>query len=220
MLRAAPDVIEWRVDHFRDVVRVDAVLEAARSLRKILGTTPLLFTRRSPREGGEPSELSNGAVLDLYAAVCQSGCADMVDVELDSPELLRTRVREAAARHSIALVLSHHDFRATPAREALVERFVRAQELGADVAKLAVMPRNHADVLTLLAATQEASEKLKIPLISMSMGTLGAVTRMIGWMFGSALTFGIAESGSAPGQLPVSDLNTVIEIARRASRGQ
>ena len=81
------------------------------------------------------------------------------------------------------------------------------------------MPRDRADVLTLLAATAQADDKAKIPLISMSMGPLGAVTRMIGGAFGSSLSFAVGEGSSAPGQMPIADLKTVYDIIARARGG-
>jgi 3-dehydroquinate dehydratase-1 len=39
---------------------------------------------------------------------------------------------------------------------------------------------------------------------------------MLGWAFGSALTFGIGASGSAPGQVSIEDLEAVIALARKA----
>jgi 3-dehydroquinate dehydratase-1 len=83
-----------------------------------------------------------------------------------------------------------------------------------------VMPRDRADVLRLLAATAEADHKARIPLISMSVGPLGSVTRMVGGLFGSWLSFGVGESASAPGQIPLRDLVTVYDIIRRARGGE
>jgi 3-dehydroquinate dehydratase I len=91
--------------------------------------------------------------------------------------------------------------------------------MGGDVAKVAVMPRDRADVLTLFAATSQAEAKARIPLISMSMGPLGSVTRMIGGVFGSTLSFAVGEGSSAPGQIPIADLNVVFAVLRRA-RGE
>jgi 3-dehydroquinate dehydratase-1 len=78
------------------------------------------------------------------------------------------------------------------------------------------MPRDRDDVLTLFAATATADAKARIPLISMSMGPLGSVTRMIGGVFGSSLSFAIGEGSSAPGQIPIADLNAVYDVIRRA----
>ena len=100
-----------------------------------------------------------------------------------------------------------------------VQRFQEAERLGGDVGKVAVMPRDRADVLTLLAATAQADAKARIPLISMSMGPLGSVTRMVGGVFGSSLSFAVGAGSSAPGQMPIADLNAVYDVIRRARGG-
>ena len=81
------------------------------------------------------------------------------------------------------------------------------------------MPRDRQDVLNLLAATLEADTKGRIPLISMAMGPVGSVTRMIGGVFGSSLSFAVGEGSSAPGQIPIADLNAVYDVIRRARGG-
>lgn len=64
------------------------------------------------------------------------------------------------------------------------------QDLGADLPKIAVMPQSPQDVLTLLAATLTMKEKYATrPLITMSMGKSGGVSRVTGRLFGSAMTF-------------------------------
>ncbi len=83
--------------------------------------------------------------------------------------------------------------------------------------KVAVMPRTREDVLTLLAATWQASQALEIPLISMSMGPMGAVSRIVGGVYGSALTFAVGKSSSAPGQIPIDDLRAALAIVGRAA---
>ena len=45
-----------------------------------------------------------------------------------------------------------------------------------------------------------ARETLDIPLISMSMGGVGSLSRIMGWVYGSAATFAVGKSSSAPGQ--------------------
>ena len=54
------------------------------------------------------------------------------------------------------------------------------EELGADAAKLAVMPCEEQEVLNLMQATLQADREMRIPVITMSMGELGAVSRMSG----------------------------------------
>jgi 3-dehydroquinate dehydratase-1 len=47
------------------------------------------------------------------------------------------------------------------------------------------------------------------------MGPHGALSRIAGFAFGSALTFGVAAAGSAPGQMPIGELRAAIELLRR-----
>ena len=72
------------------------------------------------------------------------------------------------------------------------------------------------DVQQLLDATQEMSGKYADrPIITMSMGA-GVVSRLCGEYFGSAMTFGAVGQVSAPGQIPVEELNAAMDILHRA----
>ena len=215
-----PDVIEWRVDYFDAIGDAAAVLDTGRALRSVVADAPVIFTRRSTKEGGEKIPIGEEDVVRLYDSVAASGFADFIDFEMSNdPDHVR-RVRESTAAHGSRLILSYHNFGYTPGRDFLVQRFLEAERLGADVEKVATMPRDRHDVLTLLAATAEAEAKARIPLISMSMGPLGAVTRMVGGAFGSALSFAIGEGSSAPGQMPIADLRAVYEVIARARGGR
>ena len=211
-----PGLLEWRVDFFEGIADAAGVARLSGEIRQAAGGLPLLFTRRSCREGGEPIAIDEAQVLAVYRAVCEAGHVDLVDYEMASPAADVAAVRAMSRERGIALVLSSHDFQATPAREVLRERFALAQALGGDVAKLAVMPRNEEDVLVLLAATLQASRTLDIPVVSMAMGALGAVSRVCGAAFGSAMSFAVGQSSSAPGQMPIADLNAALASLRRA----
>lgn len=212
-----PDLLEWRVDFFEGIGDSAAVVELAAAIKRLANSIPILFTRRASHEGGQPIALSEDGVLELYRAVCASGHVDLVDFEMSNDPIHVRQVREFAHASGIKLILSFHDFQRTPAVEVLNQRFAQAEQLGADVAKVAVMPRNMEDVLTLLAATLHSSQQLRIPVVSMSMAGLGALTRLCGSAFGSALSFAIGQSGSAPGQMPIEDLDAGLAILRRAA---
>jgi 3-dehydroquinate dehydratase-1 len=220
VLALKPDIVEWRIDHFEAIGDTPTVLDTLRALRERLGKLPLIFTRRSSREGGEPIALSEEQVLQLYEAVAASRLVDFIDYERCNEPGQVQRVRSFTKAHKVRLILSYHNFSYTPGTEFLVQQFLEAERLGADVAMVSVMPRDRADVLTLLLATELADHKTHIPLISMSMGPLGAVSRMIGGLFGSGLTYGVGESASAPGQIPIGDLVTVFDIIRRSRGGE
>jgi 3-dehydroquinate dehydratase-1 len=220
VLPKRPDVLEWRVDFFDAIGDSAAVIAAARAIKRASSNMPLLFTRRSTLEGGEKIALDEDQVIAMYTAVCESKSIDLIDYEMANDAANIVRVRTAAKANHITLVLSFHNFSLTPALETLVAKFLAAEQLGADVAKVAVMPRDLDDVLTLLTATREASKKLGIPLISMSMGPYGTMTRLFGWTFGSALSFAVGANSSAPGQVPIEDLNTVLAILQKSMGGK
>jgi 3-dehydroquinate dehydratase-1 len=220
VLPKQPDVLEWRVDYFDAIGDTTAVIAAARAIKQAAGNIPVLFTRRSTLEGGEKIAINEDQVIAMYTAVCESKSIDLIDYEMANDAANITRVRTAAKANNIKLVLSFHNFSYTPALETLAAKFLTADQLGADVAKVAVMPRDLDDVLTLLIATREASKKLRIPLISMSMGPYGAMTRLFGWTFGSALTFAVGASSSAPGQVPIEDLKTALAILQKSIGGK
>ena len=216
VLHKKPDMLEWRVDFFEQIGDSTAVIATATAIKNKAGSIPLLFTRRSIIEGGEKIALTEAQVIALYKKVCASNCIDLIDYEMANDPANISQVRASACDSGVLLVLSFHNFSFTPGLETLASKFLLADQLGADVAKVAVMPRNLDDVLTLLTATRDASKKLRIPLISMSMGPLGAITRMIGGVFGSALSFAVGAAASAPGQVPIEDLNTVLGIVNKS----
>ena len=210
------DVVEWRVDWFEGVFDFDRVLDVLKDLRKVLGNTPILMTFRTSKEGGEKA-IEDDAYAELNIKAAQSGYVDLVDVEAFTGDEIVKKIIEEAHAAGVKVVASNHDFFKTPPKDEIISRLRKMQELGADIPKIAVMPRNRKDVLTLLAATEEmVSEYADRPIITMSMSGTGVISRLCGEVFGSALTFGAAKKASAPGQMGVNDLSTVLGLLHNA----
>lgn len=204
-LAGAPcDLIEWRGDCY-ELIREPGSWRAPLVLfRQRIPQLPLLFTIRTSVEGGK-LEISTEEYIHLLETVINSGVIDLVDVELSRGEKLMERLVGCAHAAGVKVVGSCHDFQNTPPRETLVRTLCTMQNLGCDLVKYAVMPQKEEDVLTLLEATLEMKEKHpRTPVITMSMGPMGAITRIGGGRFGSAITFGTAGAASAPGQLPAN----------------
>lgn len=205
-------VVEWRVDFYEDVFDIPKVLETLKELRAVLGETPILFTFRTKKEGGE-KEIDMDTYTALNTAVAQSGNADAIDVEIFSgDEVVANNIRAIHAAGKV-VVGSNHDFFKTPTKSDLIYRLRKMQDMGADLPKIAVMPQSKADVLTLLSATEEMSrDYADRPIITMSMSATGVLSRLCGEVFGSAMTFGAVGQVSAPGQIPVEQLNQATAI--------
>lgn len=215
ILDKGPDLIEWRVDFFEDIADVQEVLHTAAQIRQAAGDIPVLFTIRSAKEGGQSIALSEEQVVELYTAVCRSKSIDLIDFELSNPPEQILNLRKIASENAVKLILSYHNFEFTPSSESISLKFREAERLGADIAKVAVMPKKLEDVLILLSLTLEAQNYLQIPVISIAMGEYGSLTRMFGWVFGSAVTFAVGENSSAPGQVPIEDLKTVLAVTQK-----
>lgn len=207
-----PDMVEWRVDGYTGVEDTAACLALLEALRAAIGDIPMLFTCRIETEGGLRA-ISRQVRQGLIEAAIRSGLIDIVDIELINGGAFIDTIRRAAADHGVKLMLSHHDFRKTPPADGILETLEKAQALGADIAKVAVMPTGYADVLTLLQATLTARlQSVQIPLVTISMAREGVVTRMAGGLFGSDITFAIGRASSAPGQIPIADLRRAMSL--------
>lgn len=246
---AGADVLELRVDLLEEAGALAApdpldaaaaaaqVLECLRRLGEAIAAdgadavagAPVLLTCRTAAEGGRAQldDASYGAllrsVLDGLADWAPERRPAAIDVEVQRGCL--PQVCEQAHALGIDVVASFHDFEATPAEEVLEEVLARMAREGADLAKIAVWPTSADDVARLLGvcarATVGAGERsgLGVPVAAMSMGALGAVSR-VAPAFGSALTFAVVpdEQGqaraSAPGQLPIQDVRRCLELLR------
>lgn len=205
-----PDVVEWRIDFFNGVTDAKQLVETGNQLRETLGDIALLTTFRTKNEGGE-LQLSDDDYFKICNATVQATFTDALDVERYHDETSVKSIIKNAHDNNVVVIMSNHDFDKTPTQSDIVGRLTSMVEFGADVAKMAVMPKSAEDVLTLLAATNEASHKLDQPIITMSMADIGKVSRISGEVFGLSLTFGSVGAGSAPGQIALDDLRHDLE---------
>ena len=210
------DVVEWRVDWFEDVFDFEKVEDVLKELRAVLGETPILMTFRTSKEGGEKA-IEPTAYAELNIKAAQTGYVDLVDVEIFTGDDIVKKIIDGAHAAGVKVVASNHDFFKTPAKADIIYRLRKMQDMNADIPKIAVMPQNKKDVLTLLAATEEMTTNYADrPIITMSMAGTGVISRLCGEVFGSSMTFGAAKKASAPGQMGVNDLSTVLDLLHKA----
>lgn len=195
------DMAEWRADFFEETDDEEWLAQALEFLRDALGELPLLFTFRTKEEGGERSiSLEEYERLNVSAAA--TGLADLVDVELNRGEQLLCSLVKKLHGHGVLVIGSFHDFSGTPSKREIIDILCRMQSCDADISKAAVMPQSEADVMTLLEASLEMKKSCADrPFITMSMGSLGGISRLAGSLTGSAVTFATAGRASAPGQM-------------------
>ncbi len=205
------DVVEWRVDWYDHVFDFEKVKDTAEKLRVTLGDMPILFTFRTSKEGGEKA-ISVEDYISLNQNISKTGYVDLIDVEAFTGDQAVKAIINYAHDHGVKVVASNHDFQKTPVKSDIIYRLRKMQDLGADIPKIAVMPQNKADVLTLLSATEEMyTNYADRPIITMSMSATGVISRICGEVFGSALTFGAVGKASAPGQMGAEELKELLQ---------
>jgi 3-dehydroquinate dehydratase-1 len=195
---AGMDAAELRLDRWPELHPDELVGRTA-----AFSGVPTLATIRSAAEGGgwTGSDAARAALFQAAAAV-----ADGVDIELSSAAILGDVVGAARAERRL-VVVSFHDFEATPTLGALRDIAAAAREAGADIVKVACMPTDPACLRRLAAFTLEQAEA---GVVAIAMGTAGLSSRLLFPALGSAFTFASFGEGSAPGQIDVTEMRALI----------
>lgn len=211
-LSKSVDIIEWRIDFYDESSDISKILQTASLLRTVAGNKPLLATFRTKNEGGN-KEIEKSAYKDMITALAKSGDIDMIDIEAYFMDENSTKDVVNSLKENVVVVGSYHDFDKTPSYDEIIKRLDFMKSHGVSIPKLACMPQNRHDVFTLMEATEEfAGANEGLPVITMSMGDYGKVSRVAGKSFGSAVTFGCLGKASAPGQINVDDLRKILNI--------
>lgn len=210
-------MMEWRMDWYEGADDPDRVAALLRKMAKAAGRILLLCTYRTRAQGGEGS-LKPDAYRQLNLAAAESGAADLVDLEFFQVQDPARQIQELQEK-GVWVVCSNHNFQNTPSLKEMEEQLIRMAQAGGDFAKLAVMPRQGEDVLRLMEAV--LSVKRQLPgshIIAMSMGEIGAVSRVLGGWYGSEVTFASCGASSAPGQLPFGEVTELLEGLKLCGR--
>lgn len=213
---AKPDLVEWRADFYEYLSDIQKVETMLKKLKEILAGIPVLFTIRTVWEGGQ-AELDPEVYRSINRSVAAANLAELIDVEVFGGNMYEDICPDIIGfiedlhETNVKVIASSHDFEKTDSAEVLLRRFRSMDTSGADILKMAVMPRCEADVQAIMEATDQMRlHDTERPLISMSMGALGTVSRIEGERFGSTLTFATVGAASAPGQIPLEELREKI----------
>lgn len=196
---------ELRADLLADPAQVRAALTAVRAASSL----PLLLTYRSTTEGGKGAGHGQGYEEYLASLLQLRPAVDAVDIEMACPAS-KALVAEAKAG-GYDVVGSCHDFTATPSAAQIAEKLAQITAAGADITKVAYMPRTAQDVAALRHAAHDfAGAYPHQPLIAISMGQLGAPSRTD---LVNCLTFATIADGaaSAPGQATIAHVRAWLE---------
>ncbi len=142
--------------------------------------------------------------LQLFEKFINHPAVGAVDVELRASIL--PKVREIVRKERKVLIVSYHDFEGTPPENEIKGLFERAIESGADIVKLAFYGNSLGDVSRVCCVMNT----INYPKIFMVMGALGKMTRVVGFHFGSLMTYTFVGKPVAPGQIPLEELSELL----------
>lgn len=211
--------LELRADLLADPAQVCTALDAVRAaLEAVPGaleavpaasSLPLLLTYRSATEGGKGAGHGQGYEDYLASLLQLRPPVAAVDIEMACPASKALVVEAKAGGYDV--VGSCHDFTATPSAAQIAEKLVQITAAGADITKVAYMPRTAQDVIALRHAAHDFADAYPHqPLIAISMGQLGAPSRTD---LANCLTFATIADGvaSAPGQATIAHVRAWLE---------
>jgi 3-dehydroquinate dehydratase/shikimate dehydrogenase len=204
--------VELRLDYLRNARELSLLLKRLEVDRR---KYCVIATLRRRAAGGRFTGTLAAQHAALLAAA-ESGCA-FCDLEVESaerlgPAALRDNMR-ALRRAGTRVMISFHDFRATPRDlRAVVRRLDRA---GGDAIKIAAEARSLGDSTRVLATARARRNVVAVP-----MGEIGLPARILALRNGSALAYAAVSKATAPGQLTVREMRHVYRADRltRATR--
>ena len=211
LVKSPVDIIEWRVDAFSKYLDFNEVREILHTIAPHLTEKIFLYTFRTKLQGGF-GDVTSEQLDDIHDIAAESGVVDLLDLEFFAEEYPVIKILRLQEK-GIKIVASHHDFEETPERDVMKMLLENMCTGNADIVKIAVMPQSEEDVLRLLAVTSEFyKENPDTPIISMSMGKYGMISRLCGETFGSCVTFAANKESSAPGQMSMGKVIEIIDF--------
>lgn len=202
------DLIEWRLDFYDEVLDLDKVTKTFNEIKRNTNK-PLLLTFRTLKEGGQ-KEITDHDYLKLYETLIDTKQVEIIDVEGSLDKSVIDEITSYAHKNNVKVVNSYHNFESTPSASEIEKTYEYLDSLNGDVLKIALMPTSGEDVVALINATKNYDSKTSKPIISMSMGSIGTLSRIIGEYSKSILTFGSLDKASAPGQINYVELRDLL----------
>ncbi len=198
-VKQGADLVELRIDSLRD----------REGWTGLIGKGPVaIVTNRAKREGGSfrgAEQQRVGIILEAIAAGAQC-----VDLESSTKPALRSRVMKEAEREGATVMLSHHDFKATPSVETLIGIARKMADSGADIVKVITTANNAAESLRVLDFLIDVQDEVVVPVIAFAMGEAGRISRVASLLLGSPLTYASVGKPTAPGQLSVAETKALL----------
>jgi len=195
--------LEFRLDF------LDRPAKGAEAIRGFLTQYPdcmVLATCRRHQNHGK----FNGSIEEQLAVLDQAvaGGAHAIDLEIETAEVAQERLNQFRGRSQV--IVSYHNYEATPPMDTVVGRMMRVQ---ADGYKIVTTARKPSDNVRVLAAAKALP---KHRLAVLAMGELGFPTRVLSPVFGGIFTYAapMFAEGTAAGQVSARFLRHLYRVEK------
>ena len=160
--------------------------------------------------------------FNRLCAAIEAG-AEYIDTELEYPDDLQLQLRNRARSAGTKLIVSWHNFSATPPLKQLLEVYRSCAEKGADVVKIVTTANSLIDAtrtMRLYRSVARLPRKRgnRPPLAAFAMGSAGKFTRYLSLKLSSPLSYTYPDGAkaTAPGQYSESQLAALLEPGKIA----
>ncbi len=153
------------------------------------------------REG----KYSQNERITLLKHAIEHGAA-YVDIEVESEENYRKELVNFAKQKGCKVIISYHNFEATPSIAELKQTIAECRNMGADVVKLITTACSEQDSARVLSLYETEKD-----LIAFAMGEAGKITRFACLYLGAPFTYASSGLGkeAAPGQITASNMEEI-----------
>ncbi|MBS7384574.1 MAG: type I 3-dehydroquinate dehydratase, partial [Bacteroidales bacterium] len=139
--------------------------------------------------------------FNRLCAAIEAG-AEYIDTELEYPDDLQLQLRNRARSAGTKLIVSWHNFSATPPLKQLLEVYRSCAEKGADVVKIVTTANSLIDATRTMrlyrsVARLPRKRDNRPPLAAFAMGSAGKFTRYLSLKLGSPLSYTYPDGAKA-----------------------
>lgn len=209
------DIIEWRFDYFlySFTENIDTILDDINFILsdiKKINNKPIIFTLRSKDEGGDflLNKDNYRYLILFYKIIIERQYFDIIDFEFFNIKYKDLKSLVSLSQYNnIKTIFSNHNFNKTPREKEIISIIKKMISLNCDIVKIAYMAKTKKDVINVLNASYRFSDN--IPIIAISMGQLGSITRI----FSCDISFAKLENSLSNnlGQIDVIKLKFILD---------
>lgn len=186
-------------------VRIDLIGDGWETLAGQL-SKPWIACNRSAAEGGGWQDTETRRIEKLLQAM-EMGAA-VVDIELSTGNL--DNVVRLIKRRTECLI-SHHDYKKTPAPADMKQIMEQQVEAGTDICKVVTTALGFEDNLNVLRLITENPDKR---IVAFAMGPIGTSSRVLSPLVGGDFTYASVQAGkeAAAGQVTAEELRNIYSM--------